>query len=123
VEAERWLDCWQALHTEAASGGEHVTAGAYAANRHGHIEALGQRWKTKRSRATLGRRCDLPKANGTDRPRGIPALEEKRVQLAGAQLCTAIYAQDVLDCRDGDRSGRGALAAVRDLTFALQSGR
>ena len=28
VDAERVLDCWQALHNEAARGGDHVTAGA-----------------------------------------------------------------------------------------------
>ena len=82
-----------------------------------------QRLKTKRYRAKLVRRCDIPKANGTERPRGIPALEDKLVQLACAQLLTAIYAQDFLDCRYGYRSGRGALDAVRDLTFDLQYGR
>jgi retron-type reverse transcriptase len=44
-----------------------------------------QRVKTKRSRTTLVRRCDMPKANGTERPLGIPALEDQVVQLAGAQ--------------------------------------
>ncbi len=53
----------------------------------------------------------------------MPALEDTLVQLACAKLCTAIYAPDLLDCRDGSRSGRGALDAVRDRTFARQYGR
>ena len=117
------LDCWQDLNKEAASGVDHVTADAYAANLHGHIEALVQRLKTKRYRATLVRRCDIPKAHGTERPLGIPALEDKLVQLACAKLLTAIYEQDFLDCSYGYRAGRGALEAVRDLTFDLQYGR
>ena len=86
LDAELLLDCWQDLNKEAASGVDHVTAGAYAANLQGHIEALGQRLKTKRYRATLVRRCYIPKANGTERPLGIPALEDKLVQLACAKL-------------------------------------
>jgi len=88
-----------------------------------NIEALAQRLKTQRYRAKLVRRCYLPKANGQERPRGIPALEDKLVQLACAKLLTAIYEQDFLDCSYGYRSGRGALDAVRALTFDLQYGR
>ena len=73
---------------------DHVTADAYAANLQGNIAALVQRLKTKRYRAKLVRRCYIPKANGTERPLGIPALEDKLVQLACAKLLTAIYEQD-----------------------------
>ena len=52
----------------------------------------------------------------------MPALEDKRVQLACAKLLTAIDAQDFRDGSDGYRPGRGALDAVRDLTFDLQDG-
>jgi RNA-directed DNA polymerase len=45
----------------------------------------------------------------------MPALEDTLVQLACAQLLTAIDEQDFLDCRYGYRPGRGALDAVRDL--------
>jgi retron-type reverse transcriptase len=53
----------------------------------------------------------------------ISVLEDKLVQLACAQLLTAIYEQDFLDCRDGYRAGRGAVEAVRDLPCDLQYGR
>jgi hypothetical protein len=43
VDAERLLDCWQDLHKEAASGVDHGTADAYAANLQGNIAALVQR--------------------------------------------------------------------------------
>src|SRR5919204_2626839 len=123
LDAALLLDCWGDLNQDAASGIDGVTAEAYAADLHGNIETLVQRLKTKRYRAKLVRRCYIPKANGTERPLGIPALEDKLVQLACAKLLTAIYEQDFLDCSDGYRSGRGALDAVRDLTFDLQYGR
>src|SRR5262249_38412476 len=123
LDAELLHDCWQDLNKAAASGVDHVTADAYAANVQGNIAALVQRLSTKRYRTTLVRRCDMPKANGTERPLGIPALEDKLGQLACAKLLTAIYEQEFLDCSYGYRPGRGALDAVRDLTFDLQYGR
>jgi RNA-directed DNA polymerase len=123
LDAERRFACWQDRNKEAASGVDHVTADAYAVNLQGNIEAVVQRLKTKRYRAKLVRRCDLPKANGTARPLGIPALEDKLVHLAGAKLLAAIYEQDFLDGSYGYRAGRGALDAVRDRTFDLQYGR
>ena len=45
------------------------------------------------------------------------------MQLACAKRLTAIYEQDFLDCRYGYRPGRGALDAVRALTFDRQYGR
>jgi group II intron reverse transcriptase/maturase len=117
------LDCWHDLNKEAASGVDHVTAEAYAGNLQANIEALVQRLKAKRYRANLVRRCYIPKENGKERPLGIPTLEDKLIQLACAKLLTAIYEQDFLACSYGYRAGRGALDAVRDLTFDLQYGR
>ena len=45
------------------------------------------------------------------------------MQLACAKLLAAIYEQDFLDCSYGYRPTRGALDAVRDLTFDLQYGK
>jgi retron-type reverse transcriptase len=92
LDAERLLDCWHDLNKAAASGVDNVTAEAYAANLQAHIEALAQRLKATRSRTTLVRRCYMPKENGKARALGLPAREDKLVQLAGAKLVTAIYA-------------------------------
>ena len=123
LDAELLLACWHDLHKDAARGVDQGTAEAYAVNLHANIEAVAQRLKAKRARAKLVRRCSMPTGNGTERPLGIPALEDKLVQLAGAKLLTAIYEQDFLDCSYGYRPGRGALEAVRDLTFDRQYGR
>lgn len=83
---------------------------------------MAQRLQGNRYRAKLVRRCYRPKENGSERPVGSPALEDTLVQLACAQLVTAIYEQDVRDCSYGYRPGRGAVDAVRDRTFDLQYG-
>ena len=123
LNAELLMHCWHDLNKDAASGVDKVTAEVYAEHLHTNIEALAQRLKTKRYRAKLVRRCDIPKEHGKERPLGMPALEDTLVQLACARLLTAIYEQDFLDCSDGYRPGRGALDAVRDLTFDLQYGK
>ncbi|HEY7492814.1 MAG TPA: reverse transcriptase [Candidatus Tectomicrobia bacterium] len=122
LEADLLIDCWHDLNKEAARGVDNVTAEAYAATLQANIEALAQRLKAKRYRAKLVRRCSIPKENGQEKPLGMPALEDKLVQLAGAKLMTAIYEQDFPGCRYGYRPGHGAWDAGRDLTFDLQYG-
>jgi len=116
LDAELVLVCWQDLNHEAASGGDHVPAEAYGAKLHANIEALVQRLQAQRYRAKLVRRCYLPQENGKVSPRGMPALADKLGPRACAKLWRAIYAQDLLDCSDGYRPGRGALEAVSGLT-------
>ncbi|HEY7615674.1 MAG TPA: group II intron reverse transcriptase/maturase, partial [Terriglobales bacterium] len=79
--------------------------------------------KQKRYRAKLVRRHYSPKGEGTQRPLGIPAVEDKLLQLAVARLLEAIYEQDFLRCRYGYRPQIGALDAVDTLTIKLQFGR
>jgi group II intron reverse transcriptase/maturase len=122
LDGDLLLDCWRDLNKQAASGVDGLTAAAYQANLQANITALVHRLKTQRYRAKLVRRCYIPKENGSERPLGIPALEDKLVQLACAKLLMAIYEQDFLDCSYGYRPRRGALDAVRDLTFDLQYG-
>jgi Reverse transcriptase (RNA-dependent DNA polymerase) len=123
LDADLLLDCWGDLNKDAASGVDDMTAKAYAADLQANSEALAQRLQAQRYRAKLVRRCYSPKGNGTERPLGMPALEDTLGQLAGAKLLMAIYAQDFVDCSDGSRPKRGALEAVRDLTVDLQDGR
>ncbi len=57
------------------------------------------------------------------RPLGIPAVEDKLLQLAVARILEAIYEQDFLRCSYGYRPQVGALEAVDKLTIKLQFGR
>jgi len=114
--------CWRDLNKKAASGVDKVTAEEYAKNLHGNIQNLAERLKGKKYRTKLVRRCWIPKENGKERPLGIPALEDKLVQLACAKQLTAIYEQDFLESSYGYRPERSARHAVQDLTFDLQYG-
>jgi group II intron reverse transcriptase/maturase len=111
---------WRYLNKSAASGVDKVTAQAYELDLHGNIQRLAERLKAKRYRAKLVRRVYIPKENGKQRPLGIPALEDRLVQLACAKVLTAIYEQDFLDCSYGYREGRSAHDAIAELTKELQ---
>jgi len=115
--------CWGLLNKRSASGVDGVTAKAYEQHLEANLENLAERLKTKRYRTKLIRRCYIPKEDGRERPLGIPALEDKLVQMACAKLLSAIYEQDFLDCSYGYRPGRSARDAIDDLTFNLQFGR
>ena len=123
VNAELLRHCWDGLNKEAASGVDGLTAEIYAANLEGNITDLAERVKAGRYRAKLVRRVYIPKENGKERPLGIPALEDKLVQLACAELLGAIYEEDFLDCSHGYRPGRNAKDTVCDLTFELMYGK
>jgi RNA-directed DNA polymerase len=123
LNAEFLLSCWSGLNKDAASGVDEVTAQAYQENLEANIEALVGRLKGKRYRTKLVRRCYIPKENGKRRPLGIPALEDKLVQLACARILSAIYEQDFLDSCYGYRPHRSAKEAVCQLSFNLQYGK
>jgi len=115
--------CWADLNKSAAAGVDHVTAETYLKNLDKNIQDLVERLKSNRYRSRLVRRCYIPKENGKERPLGIPALEDRLLQLACGKLLTAIFEADFLDVSYGYRPGRGAKDAVNDLRFNLQFGK
>jgi retron-type reverse transcriptase len=106
LDARLLMDCWKDLNKNAASGVDGVTAEAYGANLEANILALEQRLKQKRYRAKLVRRCYIPKENGKERPLGIPALEDRLLQLACAKILKGIFESDFVDTSYGYRPNR-----------------
>jgi group II intron reverse transcriptase/maturase len=112
-------NCFYQLRKTAAPGVDHVTFKDYERNLESNLAKLVERLKGKRYRAKLVRRKYIPKASGKMRPLGIPALEDKLLQMAATQLLTAIYEQDFLDCSWGYRPKRGPREASRVLAGRL----
>lgn len=123
LNARFLYSCWKDLNKKAASGVDKETAQSYGENLETNIQALSERLKTNRYRAKLVRRCYIPKENGKERPLGIPALEDRLVQLACSKLLSAIFEADFLDFSYGYRPNRSAKDAVNDLRFNLQFGK
>jgi len=115
-------DSWRLIRKDAAYGVDRVSAAEYEANLEENIRQLVERLKRKRYRAKLVRRHYIPKGEGQMRALGIPATEDKLLQLAVKRLVEAIYEEDFLPCSYGYRPRRGALEAVDQLTVKLQFG-
>ena len=122
LNEELLLDSWRLLRKDAALGVDRVSAAEYEVNLEENIHQLVERLKRKSYRAKLVRRHYIPKGDGGKRPLGIPAIEDKLLQLAVKRLLEAIYEQDFLTCSYGYRPRVGALDAVDQLTVKLQFG-
>jgi len=115
--------CWQYLRKDAASGVARVTAAEYGQHFTTNVRALIERLKSGGYRAKLVLRKWIPKGNGKFRPLGLPALEDKLLQIAVSLIMRAIYEADFLPCSYGYRPNIGARDAVKALRHELQFGR
>jgi group II intron reverse transcriptase/maturase len=123
LNEEMLKDSWRYVRKDAAWGVDRVSAREYERNLEENVRRLVEDLKAKRYRAKLVRRQYIPKGEGKYRPLGIPATEDKLLQLAVKRLLEAIYEKDFLRCSYGYRPEVGALDAVDKLTIKLQFGK
>ena len=76
------LDSWSFIRQDAALGVDRVSAQDYEQDLAANVQDLVTRLKEKRYHAKLVRRRYIPKADGKLRPLGIPATEDKLLQLS-----------------------------------------
>jgi hypothetical protein len=103
------------LKKEAAPG---VDGGAwrhYGEELERNLQDLAERLKRGAYRAKAVRRVYIPKADGRQRPLGVPTLEDKLVQRAAVEVLNAIYETDFLGFSYAFRPGRSQHHYVFDL--------
>jgi group II intron reverse transcriptase/maturase len=108
-----------ALKSQAAPGIDGVTWEQYQVGLDDRIADLLRRVQAGTYRATPVKRAFIPKADGTQRPLGIAALEDKVVQHAVVTVLRAIYEADFLGFSYGFRPGRSAHDALDALTVGI----
>jgi retron-type reverse transcriptase len=88
-----------------------VTAAAYAEHRDANRRDRPERLRSGRYQAAPGARVWIEQADGRQRPRGNPAVEDPMVPRAVARRLEAIEEQAVWDGAEGFRPGRRPHAA------------
>jgi RNA-directed DNA polymerase len=95
LNVDNLRDCYQDLRRTSASGVDGITWVDYGEQLEENLCDLVQRLKAKRYQAKWVRRKHIPKGNGKTRPLGIPAIEDKIVQLGVSRILQSIYEEDV----------------------------
>jgi len=120
-DVERLRAAFYATKKGAAAGVDGETWEHYVGNLEANLQDLSHRLKRGAYRARPVRRVYIEKVGkpGELRPLGVPALEDKIVQRATAEVLNAIYEQDFLDFSYGFRPERSPHDALDALAVGI----
>jgi len=122
INVEMLLKCHHELNGNKASGIDEVTKAEYEENLLENINRLHESLRKMVYKPQAVRRVYIPKPGSSKkRPLGIPAYEDKIVQLAVSKILSAIYEQDFLNSSYGFRPGRGCHDALRKLNDIIMT--
>jgi RNA-directed DNA polymerase len=121
VDEAALLRAFQRQRRAASAGVDGMTVERYERDLERNIRDLCDRVHSGRYRPQPVRRTYIPKADGGRRPLGVPALEDKIVQGAVAEVLSAIYEADFLGFSYGFRPRRSAHHALQALHTALMT--
>lgn len=123
VDVAALARAFRRLRRSASAGVDGETVGSYEEDLESNLRVLCERIHTGRYRPLPVRRVYIPKSDGGQRPLGVPALEDKIVQSAVAEMLSAIYEVDFLGFSYGFRPGRSPHQALDALHAALMTQR
>jgi RNA-directed DNA polymerase len=115
-------ECFRELKRGKSPGIDGVTVGEYAKKLDTNIADLVARLKAKQYKPQPVLRVYIPKPNGEKRPLGIPAVEDKIVQMAIKKILEAIFEQDFIDTSYGFRPNRSCHDALKKLDKIITNG-
>jgi group II intron reverse transcriptase/maturase len=120
---ERLRQAYRALKRDAAAGVDGQSWQSYGQNLEANLLDLSDRLARGGYRPQPVRRAYIDKPDGTKRPLGVPALEDKIVQRAAVEVLSAIYEQDFCGFSYGFRPGRSAHNALDAVSVGVSTKR
>ncbi|MGH2375438.1 MAG: reverse transcriptase domain-containing protein [bacterium] len=118
-DIEHLRAAYYALKRDAGPGIDGETWRHYGEALEENLVDLSERLKRRAYRAKPVKRAYIAKADGRQRPLGIPTLEDKVVQRATVAVLNAIYETDFLGFSYGFRPGRSPHHALDALYVGL----
>ena len=109
---ERLEAAYYALRRDAAPGVDGQTWQSYGQALEANLLDLSDRLARGGYRPQPVKRVFIDKADGSKRPLGVPALEDKIVQRATVEVLNAIYEQDFVGFSYGFRTAKSAHHAL-----------
>jgi RNA-directed DNA polymerase len=111
-QVERLRAAYMACKRDAAAGADGQTWASYGQDLEVRLLDLSDRLARGGYRPQPVKRAYIDKADGSKRALGVPALEDKIVQRASAEVLNAIYEQDFKGFSYGFRPGKSAHNAL-----------
>ena len=120
LKSDLLYQSWGQLNKQAAAGIDGVNIPDYQVSLSENIDRLNVQLRCKKYRAAAIKRVFIPKANGKQRPLGLPTIDDKLVQQSVSQILQSIWEQDFLPNSYGYRPKKSAHQAVHSLRLNLQ---
>jgi RNA-directed DNA polymerase len=114
-------ECFHMLKKNKAPGQDKVTYEEYGMYLVTNIQKLVKRMKAGKYYPQPVRRVYIPKGEGKKRPLGIPALEDKIVQMGITRILNSIFEPKFLDCSYGFRTGKSCHQALKQLDNSIMT--
>jgi len=118
-DVDRLREAYFGLKRQAVPGVDGETWQQYGEDLEGRLRDLSERLRRGAYRAKPVQRAYISKADGGQRPIGIPTLEDKIVQRATVEVLNAIYEEDFLGFSYGFRPGRSPHLALDALSVGI----